>query len=376
MTLAHLSDTHLGFRAYGRTTPQGFNVRELDVMETFRTCLRDIGKRDPDIVIHAGDLFHVVRPSNETIVQTHRALADFQRMRKGKPFVLIGGNHDTPRTAEAGNILKLFSTIEGLFVAPAEFQILDLPALNLEVHCVPSPSLRKKDYGDLRPSGNRPYSILSVHGMAKESLPDHSDFEVSELHPDRWTYVALGDYHVHQKFGRNACYPGSIDFTSTNIWEETVHDKGWVWYDTEKAKIEFMSCATRKIIDLPKIDADGMDGDAIGEAMVLHAGWDEIDLPIVRQVVFNVHPDVRSTIPQPVVRELTRRTLAYRLDFRLMSTYQGGAARMSGESLEASWHAHIAQANLAAGVDRARVAALGQELLEEVRDNETAAASA
>ena len=36
MTLAHLSDTHLGFRAYGRVRPDGANVREVDVLETFQ----------------------------------------------------------------------------------------------------------------------------------------------------------------------------------------------------------------------------------------------------------------------------------------------------------------------------------------------------
>src|SRR3990170_163738 len=99
MTLAHLSDTHLGYRAYSRSTREGMNQREADVLETFRAALDAIALREPDLVVHSGDLFHVVRPSNHTITDTFRALQRFQSARGAKPLVLVGGNHDTPRTA-------------------------------------------------------------------------------------------------------------------------------------------------------------------------------------------------------------------------------------------------------------------------------------
>ena len=113
MTVAHFSDTHLGFRAYSKSTPDGFNQREVDVMRTFRTCLDKIASAEPDVVVHSGDLFHVVRPSNATIIAAFKAITQFQEKRKGRPFVLIGGNHDTPRLTEAGNILALFRDIPG-----------------------------------------------------------------------------------------------------------------------------------------------------------------------------------------------------------------------------------------------------------------------
>ena len=97
MTLAHISDTHLGYRAYGRTTPSGFNQREVDVMKTFQAALASIEQRDPDLVVHAGDMFHIVRPSNATIVQAFKAISEFQSRRSGRPFVIVGGNHDATR---------------------------------------------------------------------------------------------------------------------------------------------------------------------------------------------------------------------------------------------------------------------------------------
>ena len=36
MRIAHLSDVHLGYRAYSRTNEHGVNQREHDVLQAFR----------------------------------------------------------------------------------------------------------------------------------------------------------------------------------------------------------------------------------------------------------------------------------------------------------------------------------------------------
>lgn len=377
MTFAHLSDTHLGFRAYGRTTPQGYDQREVDVFQTFKKILNAIQERDPDIVVHAGDLFHVVRPSNDTIVRTFKALTEFQVQRRGKPFILIGGNHDSPRQADAGNILRLFDAIPGLIVKTGKAEAIDLPDLNLELLCVPSNSLYNHENIEYAPQFKRAYSLLTMHGLAKQALPDKHDFDVEETHADRWTYVALGDFHVHQTYGRNIAYAGSTDFTSTNIWEELTHRKGWVWYDTELAHLEFIPVETRKVLDLDRIDARNLDGEGIGEALQSNAKWDAGDQPIVRQLVQNVHPETRARVPQSVIRELSAKALYYRPDFRLLSSLPASVTEKTpGESLDASWEGHIAGAVLPFGMDRDEVTNLGKNLLREVREREADPATA
>ena len=42
MRIAHLSDVHLGYRAYSRTNEHGMNQREYDVLQAFRRALRAI----------------------------------------------------------------------------------------------------------------------------------------------------------------------------------------------------------------------------------------------------------------------------------------------------------------------------------------------
>jgi DNA repair protein SbcD/Mre11 len=371
MTFAHISDTHLGFRAYGRSTPQGLNQREMDVMVTFRNALEAMLLRDPDVVVHSGDLFHVVRPSNATIVETFRTLWSFQARRGGKPFVLIGGNHDSPRTSDSGNLLKLFAGIPGMRIETGLANAFEIEELDLEVLCVPSNSLLQGERVEYAPTFGRKFGLLTLHGMAAQALPENANFDVEDTRADRWTYVALGDYHVYQAYGKNVCYAGSTDFTSTNIWEEAPHPKGWIWFDCEVGKIEFVPLEVRKVIDLPVIDARKLMPEQIAERMRQNAKWDDGLMPIVRQRVTNVLPEVRPKIPMDAIREIHARCLNYRF-VPLAPDVNAENGRQSHQpiTLEKSWEDHIAKVDLPAGLSRDALRDLGLSLLKEVADVE------
>ena len=370
MTFAHLSDTHLGYRAYSRTTSHGFNQREVDVMKTFRSCLEAIEARNPDVVVHSGDLFHVVRPSNATIHHTFKSISEFQARRKGKPFILIGGNHDTPRMAESGNILNLLGEIPGMIVHTGDAEAFEILELDLEVLCVPSQSLVRGEAVDYVPQFKRKYSLLTMHGLATEAIKQASNFEIAQTRAEKWTYVALGDFHMHQAYGDNICYAGATDFTSTNIWEESGKPKGWVWFDADSKRMEFVPVATRPVLDLPKIDARDMTPDALVASIRENAEWDVEAMPIVRQRVTNVHTDTRGRIGSGLVRDLNANCLNYLL--RLLPPEVAGSdaeqPRTEAMTLEASWEQHIAKAEIAAGTDRAWVKELGLHLLKEVAE--------
>ena len=137
MRLAHLADPHLGFRQYHRQTPRGINQREADVAQAFRGALEDVIAAQPDVVVIAGDLFHSVRPTNAAILDAFNQL---RRLRMGlpqAPIVMIGGNHDTPRSVETGTILKLFEAIDGVIAVPQEPRYVPLERLDLSLLCVP-----------------------------------------------------------------------------------------------------------------------------------------------------------------------------------------------------------------------------------------------
>jgi len=68
MKIVHFSDTHLGYSDYGRfDSESGINKRENDVYDVFKEIVDYIIKTKPDLVIHAGDLFDSIRPSNRAI---------------------------------------------------------------------------------------------------------------------------------------------------------------------------------------------------------------------------------------------------------------------------------------------------------------------
>ncbi len=375
MTIAHLSDTHLGFRAYARTTAAGFNQREADVMRTFCECLDAIAKRDPDLVVHAGDVFHVVRPSNATIVGAYRALSDFQRKRREKPLVIVGGNHDTPRTADSGNILQLFSSIPGIRLVPQNLETLDFPELDLEVMCVPSHSLSRDHRREYLPSVGRTHRVLSLHGMARQVFPDHADFDVDETRHEEWSYVALGDYHVYQPYGANICYAGSTDYASTNIWDELRKPKGWVWFDTSVGRLEFVTLSPRLVIDLPAIDASNLEPRDIEAQMEANAMWPESSDPIVRQKIVNVHSAVRGKLGQKSIRALNARCLNYQIQTvpaQMRDAHGTVTENFQASSLEQNWEDYTAFSSLPATVDRAALNALGLKLLQEVAEREIA----
>jgi len=370
MKIAHLSDTHLGYRAYGRTTPAGINQREFDVMKTFKNCLDAIVERDPDVVVHSGDLFHVVRPSNATIHRTFKLISEFQAKRKGKPFILIGGNHDTPRMTESGNILPLLGEIPGMHVQVGRATAFEIPECDLEVLAVPSDSLRNDEQIDWVPQLKRKYGILTLHGIAREALEQAGLFNIEATRPERWTYVAMGDFHERKSFGANVCYAGSTDYTSTNIWQETKTPKGWVWFDSETREQEFVKLKPRLVLDLRSIDARDMTADALAASLRENARWDPDELPIVRQKVTNVHHDTRGQLATSLVRELSASCLTYVL--RLLPPESIGAAgelvKSEAFTIERAWEDHMKDAELPAGIERNQINTMGLELLKEVAE--------
>src|SRR2546426_7410977 len=119
MRLIHFSDTHLGFSESSKVDPAtGINIREQDTYNAFNTVNAEAIRRKPDVVVHAGDLFHSPRPSNRAIVV---ALVGFQRLTEAKiPVVLIAGNHSVPRVAATGSIFEAMSVLPGVRSAHRE----------------------------------------------------------------------------------------------------------------------------------------------------------------------------------------------------------------------------------------------------------------
>ncbi|HEV3052583.1 MAG TPA: exonuclease SbcCD subunit D, partial [Longimicrobium sp.] len=314
MKIAHLADLHLGYRAYHRVTPRGINVREADVAEAFRQAVARLVEIRPDLVLVAGDVFHTVRPSNTAIADAFRQFSLLTDRVPDLPVVIIAGNHDSPRSADTGNILNLFREIDGVRVACDEARTISLPEVETSVFCVPHPALTAEVAPDLEPDAGARHNVLMLHGDPPEGskwaqkVGLRSEFGGAILPEDRivaseWDYVALGHHHTAREVeGPNVWYAGGIERTSLNIWAEK-EEKGFLVYDTASRTAEFFPVETRTMVDLPKISAEGLGAAELDETIGAAVGriQDGLRGKMVRMVVYDA--------PRAVVRELNHRRI-------------------------------------------------------------------
>ena len=73
MRIAHISDTHLGFRQYE------LQEREEDFKRAFVDAFEKIAELRPDVVVHTGDLFDYSHPPTRTLKTAMEVLSMFSR---------------------------------------------------------------------------------------------------------------------------------------------------------------------------------------------------------------------------------------------------------------------------------------------------------
>ncbi|UCF18157.1 MAG: DNA repair exonuclease [Gemmatimonadota bacterium] len=323
MKLVHTADLHLGYRAYHRTDARGINIREADVAGAFREVLDRTLEIKPDLLLVAGDVFHTVRPSNAAIADAFR---QFSRFRQGSPdtqVLIIAGNHDSPRAAETGNILRLFSEIPGVHVVHHEPRRLTFPQLGTSVLCLPHNSLMVETRHAIEPDSEAETNILMAHA-AHERLKLISHYGAAvlpsdEIKPEQWDYIALGHYHLYEKLAPNMIYPGAIERTSLDIWSEADKPKGFVEFETKKGRARFHELDTpRMVIDLEpvlghELAPEQLDG-AIESALDGVVGG--IDGKIIRLRLFGVPREVYRELDHRKIRDYRTAALHLHLDVR------------------------------------------------------------
>ncbi|MGB5791893.1 metallophosphoesterase family protein, partial [Poseidonibacter sp.] len=115
MKIIHFSDTHLGYNDLDILDENNINQREADFYDAFSQIVEQIKTIKPDYIIHTGDLFHRSSPSNRAITYALQKFKEIDEL--NIPFVLIAGNHSTPRTNLSSPILKIFENFKNIYVS-------------------------------------------------------------------------------------------------------------------------------------------------------------------------------------------------------------------------------------------------------------------
>ena len=291
----HLADTHLGYSAYRKVDSDGVNQREKDIYNAFVRAIDHIVETKPDLVLHAGDLFDTVRPTNRAISV---AMEQLIRLSKEKiPTVIVAGNHETPKLRETGHVFKLFDHLDYIYPVYNDkketFQF-NIEGKKVSVHAVPHCRDKEeftKALKDAMPDASSDYNILVTHGAVQAiqifKMNEFNEYIIPfSMISKGFDYVALGHYHKHVKIRENVVYSGSTERLS---FTEAGDEKGLVEIELGSFIFQrFHSIPTRRMIDLEPIDCKGLTNREIVEEIKNAVKNRDIKDAIVRLSLINI----------------------------------------------------------------------------------------
>ncbi|MBN2599911.1 MAG: DNA repair exonuclease, partial [Candidatus Thermoplasmatota archaeon] len=320
MRILHCADTHLGYSAYRKITEEGVNQREMDVYNAFTQCVDYALETKSDVVLHAGDLFDSVRPSNRAITVAVQQILRLSQ--ENIPFVVISGNHETPKLKETGNIFTIFEHLNQVY--PLHRNRYEAISLKIKdktvlIHAIPhcqSPKEFESNFKKIKIEKNADFNLLLAHG-AVAGIKEFKMNEFNELFipvknlKEEFDYIALGHYHQYTKLQENAFYAGSTEHLS---FTEAASQKGFLEITLgQKLKHRFIPLRTRSMVDAPSLDCSALRIEQIvrkvKELMVALEPTDKI----IRLRLENVPAHVQRAIDYHQLRELGKKAMHFEI---------------------------------------------------------------
>lgn len=206
MRIAHISDTHLGYRQYN------LDERENDFYEVFDEAVEKAIEERADVLIHSGDLFDTPSPPIKALYSFKNALKKIDG--KMKVYTVLG-DHDIPRRRGMPP-QKLFN-IRVLGIGELEYEEFDGNLIagisNLRGRGIELLKEELCKFDAISEKYKR--SVLIAHQAIEKYLPFEGAFELKEDDlPRNASYYAFGHLHsrLTAKFGNGyLAYAGSTD---------------------------------------------------------------------------------------------------------------------------------------------------------------------
>jgi DNA repair exonuclease SbcCD nuclease subunit len=308
LRIAHLADTHLGYRALGRSEPGGYrNQRSVDIELAFERVVDSLLGQGVDLVLHAGDVFHHTRPSWTTLGVFVRQMRRIEEA--GIPALVIAGNHDTPRMRQSGSVFDLLGLALPMtcFMAGYEQDEWDVPGLDLVVHGIPHGALVNPDPPFVIPVAGR-RNIIVTHGLAAGVQTRGHEPGEERLAPDLLDpaadYVALGHFHLGGQPTRNAWYSGSTERMGWGDEEATPGYNLVTLDETGTVAVEHVAVPARRMKTLAPIDGEGLLARELADIVLDRAAAFGDPTAMVRLELRGVPRQIRREVEGIVRREV------------------------------------------------------------------------
>ena len=253
MKILHFSDTHLGFNDLDIINNENINQREADFYDAFSQIVEQIKILKPDYIIHTGDLFHRSSPSNRAITFALEKFLEIDYL--DIPFILIAGNHSTPRTNLSSPILKIFENFKNIYVSyNQEYKKIEfdnvifhtLPHINDDTQALKQIESCEANIVESKRNIMMMHCSVGAWYLMQEFgewvYPTNKEYIFEKM-----DYVALGHWHGFGNVGKyeNVYYSGSSERTSLN---DKRNSKGFILATFEdKLNIEYKEIAIRPI---------------------------------------------------------------------------------------------------------------------------------
>ena len=247
MILAHLSDLHLGFRAYGRID-RGVDIRERDVSVAFERALQGIIRINPDIVVVSGDVFDRPDPPASAVVVLARGLELLRSSLPETPVFMVAGPRDTPRQLGNPGALAVLDSFPNVEAATDLTRSIIMERLKLHACLVPYRATVRHPTAFPEPDPRMRWNLLVLHGTLEES----GEAAVPVV-PEDWSYIALGGRHRTEQISSNVLWAGSLERVALDPWEDAGGEKGFLTVNLESGGHEFHAIPSRPVAALAPV---------------------------------------------------------------------------------------------------------------------------
>lgn len=313
--IAHLSDTHLGYRQYN------LEEREQDIYDVLDEIAEKILEERVDFVIHSGDLFDSWRPTT----QAYYVFKNFLNKLDGKVKIFtILGDHDAPKRRGMPPHMLFDDRIEILGVNGANHRIVSINGEEVLIAGISNLSRRYREIlvEELKKldalAEKYKCSVLMLHQAIDKFFPFEDVFELKlDEVPRNFKYCAMGHLHARVRASHGSgelAYSGSTEIMRKNEiggWEK--QGKGFYVVDIEQERTSLHEVNIDKI--RPQISRKLSYADFQNELEnLVNSLTDNTKLPIVHAVIEGKQID-RQSVHQALNEALAGKTLQVRPDF-------------------------------------------------------------